>query len=158
MGCATLHDQPKVLIVLSSSQVISICGAAFFQTAINLTHLVLDDPSKPSLVAPAAFWALFTAAWGYITVALPKLVVGILICRLFRPQTWLRVSIITYCVVLNIVSIIVLIFSFAQCSPVAGQWDPFRHPDVKCWDKSVQVDTATVACGMFLASMDHPST
>ncbi|KAJ5182591.1 hypothetical protein N7492_000207 [Penicillium capsulatum] len=132
--------------VITVSWAISISGAAFFQISVNRTHQVIADPTTPSKVSPAAFWALFTAAWGYVTVALPKLVVGILICRLFRPKPWLRTTIMTYCVIFNIISLLALIFSFTQCSPVAGQWDPFNHPDVHCWNKNVQLTVTSISC------------
>lgn len=101
-----------------------------------------------TLLSPAAFWALFTTSWGYVSTALPKLAVGILISRIFRPQQWLRVSIISYCIVLNILAVIVLIFSFAQCDPPAGQWDPFHHPNAHCRDKNIQLGLSTVTSGI----------
>ncbi|KAJ5084028.1 hypothetical protein NUU61_008607 [Penicillium alfredii] len=134
-------------LVITISWMLNICRASFLQTTLNTTHKVISAPDVPALIASAAFWALFTSAWSYLTIALPKLGVGILICRLFRPQRWLRAAILTFCIVLSILAICVIIVSFKQCHPVAGQWNPFAHPDVRCWNPKIQLVLASTTTG-----------
>ncbi|KAL8703544.1 MAG: hypothetical protein Q9201_003274 [Fulgogasparrea decipioides] len=117
---------------------LDIIRAAVFQKALDSTKKI-TTASLTKTVPTAAFWVVFTDAWAFLSIALPKLGVGILIIRIFRPQRWLRISILALCVALNILAIVGFIMTFVQCDPVAGQWDPFRYPQTQCWERSIQI-------------------
>jgi hypothetical protein len=109
-----------------------------FQLALSATRRV--DPSNlPQTVPSATFWSLFTDSWAFLSVTLPKVGVAFLLVRIFRPQPWLRATIMSMAIGLFVVCIGGFIICFVQCSPVAGQWDPYKHPDTKCWPRDVQI-------------------
>lgn len=128
---------------------LDIIRAAVFQKALNSTKQI-TPANLPETVPTAAFWVIFTDAWAFLSIALPKLGIGILIIRLFRPQRWLKVSIMALCVALNILAIVGFIITFVQCDPAAGQWNPFRYPQTRCWNRAVQIIYACTVSGMYL--------
>ncbi len=50
---------------------------------------------------------------------------------------------------LFVVCIVGFVICFVQCSPVAGQWDPYQYPETHCWPRNVQVDYSLVASCKF---------
>ena len=130
-------------------QVLDIIRAAAFQKALTSTRKITPD-NLPDTVPTAAFWVIFTDAWAFLSIALPKLGIGILIIRIFRPQRWLRVSIMTLCITLNILAIVGFIITFVQCDPAAGQWDPWRYPQARCWKRDIQIIYSCTVSGMYL--------
>lgn len=121
--------------------------ATTFQLAANATKRVtLDD--FPGTVPSAAFWSIFTYTWSFISIALPKLGVGILINRVFRPARWIRMSIIIFCILLNVIAIIGLVITFVECSPVDGQWNPYKYRRVTCWNRDIQLIYVCILSGM----------
>ena len=130
-------------------QALDITRAAVFQRAFTATNQI-NPADLPGTVPTAAFWMIFADAWPFLSIALPKLGVGILIIRLFRPQRWLKLSIIIHCITLNILAVVGFIITFAQCNPVAGQWNPFLYPQTSCWKRSVQIIYSCTLSGMYL--------
>lgn len=45
---------------------------------------------------------------------------------------------------LFVVCVAGFIICFVQCNPVAGQWDPYKHPETKCWPRNVQIYYALI--------------
>ncbi|KAL8949401.1 MAG: hypothetical protein Q9222_004484 [Ikaeria aurantiellina] len=134
-------------LVVTVSWVLAIVRAACFQTALNSAR-GLDLANLPGKVPTAAFWVIFTDAWSFFSIALPKLGIGMLIIRVFRPRRWLKRTILIFCVALNILALVGFILVFAQCDPVAGQWNPFDHPGTRCWDRAVQLIYACSVSGI----------
>jgi hypothetical protein len=127
---------------------LNIVRAGVFQKALYAAEHI--DMTNPAATIPvAAFWAIFTDTWVFLSIALPKFGVGILIIRIFIPRRWLHVSILCLCWSLNILAIVGFILIFVQCNPVAGQWDPFKHPETRCWNRSVGLIYACSVSGMF---------
>ncbi|KAL8723380.1 MAG: hypothetical protein Q9225_000296 [Loekoesia sp. 1 TL-2023] len=125
-------------LVISVSWALNMVRAAVFQKALDSTrHISTANPTDS--VSTAGFWVIFIDAWAFLSIALPKLGVSILIIRIFRPRQWLKASIFTLGVALNILAIVGFIITFVQCDPVAGQWNPFRYPQTHCWDRTIQV-------------------
>lgn len=119
-------------------QVLDIVRASSFQKALDSTRRIsATDPANT--IPSAAFWVVFTDALSFLSIALPKLGVGILIIRLFRPRHWLKIAILSLCFVLNFLALVGFIITYVQCDPVAGQWDPFTHPQTVCWSRAVQI-------------------
>ncbi|KAL9640461.1 MAG: hypothetical protein Q9164_000280 [Protoblastenia rupestris] len=125
-------------LVISISWMLDIIRAAIFQKALNSTRQI-TPATMLETVPTAAFWVIFVDAWAFLSIALPKLGVGLLLIRLFRPQRWLKVSIITLCVALNISAIVGFIITFIQCDPAPGQWNPFQYPKTRCWKRAIQI-------------------
>lgn len=120
--------------------------AVGFQICLSsAVHATMADPA--GTYPKPVFWALFTDGWSFVSVCVPKLGVAILLCRMLRPQNWLKVSMITYCLILVVLSIVGVIITFTQCNPPAGQWDPWNHPETKCWYRNIQLDYAIVVSG-----------
>jgi len=117
-----------------------------YQLALTATRRVDENnPSTiPQTVPPATFWALFTDSWSFLSVTLPKIGVAILLIRIFRPRPLVRRAMLSMAIGLNIVCFVGFVICFVQCNPVAGQWDPFRHPDTHCWPRNVQIDYSIV--------------
>lgn len=113
-----------------------------FQLALSATRRVdqTNPASLPNTVPTATFWALFTDSWAFLSVTLPKVGVAFLLVRIFRPRPWVRTTIISAAIGLFIICIAGFAICFAQCNPVAGQWDPYRYPETKCWPRNVQID------------------
>ena len=130
-------------------QILDIIRAVIFQKALESTKQI-SPANSPETVPTAAFWVILTDAWAFISIALPKLAVGILIIHLFRPQRWLKASIMTLCISLNVLAIVGFIITFAQCSPAAGQWNPFQYPQTRCWNRAVQIIYSCVVSGTYL--------
>ena len=130
-------------------QVLDIIRAAVFQKALHSTEKIAPV-DLPGTLPTAAFWVIFTDAWAFFSIALPKLGVGILIIRLFRPQRWLRLSILILCIALNILAIVGFTITFVQCDPAAGQWDPFQYPQTRCWNRAVQIIYSCTVSGTYL--------
>lgn len=154
-GCALRHDRIIALPTTSqgadcfAQQILDIVRAAVFQKALDSTKQITPE-NLPETVPTAAFWVIFIDAWAYLSIALPKLGVGILIIRIFNPQRWLKVTIMTLCVALNILAVIGFIITFVQCNPAVGQWDPFRYPQTRCWNRAVGLLYACTVSGMYL--------
>jgi hypothetical protein len=131
---------------MERQQCLNVVRMVSFQLALNATRLVdVNDPAnEPNTVPPAVFWALFTDSWSFLSITLPKISVAFLLIRIFQPQSWLKKTIMSMAVVLNVICVGGFIICFVQCNPVAGQWDPYRHPDTKCWPRDVQIDYALV--------------
>lgn len=94
-------------------------------------------------------------AWAFLSIALPKLSIGILIIRIFRPKRWLKASIMTLCVILNITAAVGFVITFVQCDPAAGQWNPFEHPQTRFWKRAVQIVYACTVSGTHLEMWFH---
>lgn len=90
-------------------------------------------------VPKATFWALFTDSWAFLSITLPKIAVALLLIRLFRPRKWIKNTLLGASIGLFIICVVGFIICFVQCNPVAGQWDPYTHPDVVCWPRDVQI-------------------
>lgn len=105
----------------------------------------VDSQNYAHTVPNATFWALFTDSWCFLSVTLPKIAVALLLIRIFRPRPWVRKSFLGLSIGLFVVCIAGFVICFVQCYPVAGQWDPYSHPEVKCWPRDVQIDYALAA-------------
>jgi hypothetical protein len=129
-------------------QLLNVIRMVTFQLALNATRLV--DPNNLAQIVPTAtFWALFTDAWAFLSVTLPKIAVGILLIRIFRPRAWLKATIMSTVLGLFAVCIGGFIICFVQCNPVAGQWNPYKYPKTKCWPRNVQIKYALVGSCKF---------
>lgn len=115
-----------------------------FQMALSYTRQITAENLTTS-APPATFWALFTDTWAFLSVTLPKIGVAFLLVRIFQPRPWVRYAILGFPFALFLICIVGFILSFAQCSPAAGQWDPFSHPDTVCWPRNTFIDYALVA-------------
>ena len=119
-------------------QILDVIRASVFQKTLESARQI-NHQNISQTVPTATFWIIFTDNFAFLSIALPKLGVGILIVRLFRPQRWLKNLILTLCSGLNILAIIGFIITYIQCDPVAGQWDPFAYPQTSCWNRAVQI-------------------
>ncbi len=119
--------------------------ASVFQKALDSARQI--SPADMQTTIPrAAFWIILSDAWCFPSISLPKLAVGILIIRLFRPARWLRISILTVTISLIVMTCIGLLITYVQCDPIAGQWNPFKYPKTVCWDRTVQI-YYSIVCG-----------
>ena len=112
-----------------------------FQLALSATRLI-DPVNIPQTVPDAVFWSLFTDTWSFLSGTLPKVGVALLLLCIFRPRAWIRATIMSMALGLFVVRIVGFIICLVQCNPVAGQWDPYQHPDTHCWPRNVQIDYA----------------
>ena len=135
-------------------KVLDIIRAAVFQKALDSTRKIAPA-NLPETLPAAAFWVIFTDAWAFLSIALPKLGIGLLIIRLFRPPRWLRISIMILCIALNVLAIVGFIITFVQCNPAAGQWDPFRNPQTRCWNRAVQIIYSCTVSGTCLEAVSY---
>lgn len=126
-------------VVLMRMQALDLVRMVTFQLALSATKRV-DPLNLPGTVPDATFWSLFTDSWAFLSVTLPKVGVAFLLVRIFRPKPWVRTTIMSMAIGLFVVCIVGFIICFVQCNPVAGQWDPYSHPDTKCWPRNVQID------------------
>jgi hypothetical protein len=118
------------------------------QLALSATRRV--HPSNlPQTVPIATFWSLFTDPWAFLSVTLPKFGAAFLLVRIFRPRGWVRATIMSMAMGLFVVCIAGFIICFVQCNPVAGQWDPYKHPERECWSRNVQINYSLVASCKF---------
>lgn len=125
---------------------LNVVRAVSFQICLSTAkHATVED--LPGTYPTPIFWALFTDAWAFISVCIPKLGVAILLSRMLRPRRWLKVTMITYCLILVVLAIVGVIITFLQCDPPPGQWDPWKYPNVKCWYRNIQLDYAIVVSG-----------
>ncbi|KAF2185360.1 hypothetical protein K469DRAFT_688145 [Zopfia rhizophila CBS 207.26] len=130
-------------LIISISWVLDVVRMVTFQLALSATSRV--DPSNfPQTVPSATFWGLFTCSWAFLSVTLPKVGVAFLLVRIFRPRPWIRATITSMAIGLFVVCIGGFIVCFVQCNPVAGQWDPYKHPETKCWPRNVQMNYSLV--------------
>ncbi|KAL9619122.1 MAG: hypothetical protein Q9160_006211 [Pyrenula sp. 1 TL-2023] len=134
-------------LVVSISWILNISRAAFFQKGLDSTKHVRPD-ALPTTIPAAAFWIVFVDAWAFLSIALPKLGLGILIVRIFKPQSWLKITIMGLCITLNLLAIVGFIMTFVQCNPAAGQWDLFKHPQTRCWPRDVALIYACSVSGL----------
>ncbi|KAF2811305.1 uncharacterized protein BDZ99DRAFT_569388 [Mytilinidion resinicola] len=129
--------------IISVSWVFDVVRMVTFQLALSATRRV--DPSNlPQTVPDATFWGLFTDAWAFLSVTLPKVGVAFLLIRIFRPKPWARATIMSLALGLFAVCIAGFFICFVQCNPIAGQWNPYKYPDTKCWPRNVQIIYALV--------------
>lgn len=133
--------------VLTLAWVFAIVQAAIFQKALDAAK-ALDRSDMPGTVPPAAFWAILMNNWSFLSIEIPKVAVAMLIIHLFRPSLWVRIVIWVLCVTINVLAVVGFIITWVMCDPVAGQWDPFKYPQVKCWPRRVQILYACVLCGI----------
>lgn len=112
-----------------------------FQLALSYTLKVdLSTPASAAQTVPnAVFYSLFTDSWSFLSVTLPKVGVAFLLIRIFRPEPWARATIMTMAFGLFAVCVAGFVICFVQCNPVAGQWNPYAHPETKCWHRNVQM-------------------
>ncbi|CAF9922052.1 MAG: hypothetical protein GOMPHAMPRED_002477 [Gomphillus americanus] len=134
-------------IIISVSWLFDIVRMITFQMALSYTRQITAENLTTS-APPATFWALFTDTWAFLSVTLPKIGVAFLLVRIFQPRPWVRYAILGFPFALFLICIVGFILSFAQCSPAAGQWDPFSHPDTVCWPRNTFIDYALVASSM----------
>lgn len=103
-----------------------------------------DPSSLPNTVPTATFWALFTDSRAFLSCTVPKIGVAIMLVHIFRPRIWFKNAILGSAIGLVMFCIVGFVICFVQCNPVAGPWDPYKYPDVKCWPRDVQIDYALV--------------
>ncbi|KAF2662349.1 hypothetical protein K491DRAFT_175281 [Lophiostoma macrostomum CBS 122681] len=122
-----------------------------FQLALDATRK-LDPSNLPATVPRATFWSLFTDAWSFLSVTLPKVGVAILLVRIFRPRAWVHATILSAAIGVFVFCSVGFIICFVKCNPVPGQWDPYKYPHTKCWPQNVQIDYTLVgsSCSAFL--------
>lgn len=120
--------------------------AVSYQIALSTARKSTAD-DLPGTYPTPVFWALFTDAWAFLSICIPKLGVALLLSRMLRPKRWLKITMITYCIVLVILAIVGFIITFTQCSPVAGQWNPWKYPKTKCWNRNIQLEYAVTVSG-----------
>ena len=129
-------------------QGLNIIRAAAMQKSVD-AYQVVELTNLPESVPAASFWAVFVDSWAFFSIGIPKLGIAFLTCRILRPPRWLQTSVISFCIVLNVLATVGFILCFVQCSPVAGQFNPWKYPHVKCWDRRVQLDYACAVSCMF---------
>ena len=133
-------------------QLLDVVRMVTFQLALSATRRV-DPADLPGTVPSATFWSLFTDAWSFLSVTLPKVGVAFLLVRIFRPRPWVRTTILSIALGLFVFCIAGFVICFVQCSPVAGQWDPYTHPDTVCWPRDVQIDYSLAGSCKFHRSL-----
>ncbi|KXG47449.1 uncharacterized protein PGRI_013190 [Penicillium griseofulvum] len=134
-------------IMLTLSWGFAIVQASVFQVALNAAK-DLDATNLPVTVPKAAFWAIMSNNWSFLSIELPKVCIAILLVRLFRPALWLRIVIWGLCVTINVLAVVGFIITWVMCNPVAAQWNPYKYPTAKCWPRSIQITYACVLCGI----------
>ncbi|KAJ5621266.1 hypothetical protein N7528_006049 [Penicillium herquei] len=132
-------------LVLAISWMMEIIQAAIFQKQLDYAK-ALDLTRQPETVPNAVFWALLMNDWSYFSIEFPKIAVALLATNLFRAGRWSRVAIWSLCILVNVMAIGGFIITWVMCDPVAGQWNPWKHPNVKCWPRAVQIKYACVTC------------
>ncbi|RAH70082.1 uncharacterized protein BO66DRAFT_438443 [Aspergillus aculeatinus CBS 121060] len=128
-------------LIITLSWGLNIIRAAAMQKSVD-AYQVVELTNLPESVPAASFWAVFVDSWAFFSIGIPKLGIAFLTCRILRPPRWLQTSVISFCIVLNVLATVGFILCFVQCSPVAGQFNPWKYPHVKCWDQRVQLDYA----------------
>lgn len=111
---------------------------ATLQLAVNAS-LQVELANQPETFPAAAFWIVFTDAWAFFSIEIPKLGIGLMACRLFIPGRKVQIFVLTCCITLNLLSIVGFVITYVQCSPVASQFDPWKYPDGRCWDRAIQL-------------------
>jgi hypothetical protein len=114
-----------------------------FQLALTYTKKV-TIPTIAETSPDATFWGLFTCAWAFISCTLPKVGVAVLLLRIFRPSQSARTAILVSVNVFFLYCFVGFFICFVQCTPMAGQWNPFKYPGTKCWPRNVQMIYALV--------------
>ncbi|KAI1176642.1 hypothetical protein F4777DRAFT_597225 [Nemania sp. FL0916] len=80
-----------------------------------------------------------TQAFGLVGLFTGKMAAGILIIRLLGTSSrWIKPFLWALLGLNAVVTILAVIFIFAQCSPPAALWNPSLRPEAHCWDRSVQ--------------------
>ncbi|KAF2491169.1 hypothetical protein BU16DRAFT_595958 [Lophium mytilinum] len=125
------------------AKVFDVVRMVTFQIALSATSRV-DTNNLPNTVPDATFWSVFTDAWSFLSVTLPKVGVAFLFIRIFRPKPWTRTIILSLALGLFAVCIAGFFICFVQCNPIAGQWNPYKYPETKCWPRDVQIIYALV--------------
>ncbi|KAJ5267454.1 hypothetical protein N7478_010262 [Penicillium angulare] len=133
--------------IISLSWPLMVVLAVSYQIALS-TARKSTASELPGTYPTPVFWALFTDAWAFLSICIPKLGVALLLSRMLRPKRWLKITMITYCIVLVILAIVGFIITFTQCDPVAGQWNPWKYPEVKCWSRNIQLEYAITVSAM----------
>ncbi|PYI29050.1 hypothetical protein BP00DRAFT_448750 [Aspergillus indologenus CBS 114.80] len=139
-------------LIITLSWVLNIIRAAALQRSAN-AYRAVELTNLPESFPAAFFWAVFADSWAFLSIDIPKLGIAILTCRILRPPRWLQTSVIVSCVILNVLSTVGFVLCFVQCTPVAGQFDPWKYPHVKCWPRKVSLDYAC-AVGSLSAVID----
>ena len=78
--------------------------------------------------------------------ALGKASVGFLVLNLIGPNTfWRKWFIYINLALFLVLSFLTYVFTFAQCKPSKGLWEPSIGP--KCWKPDVSLDTSLTQSG-----------
>ncbi|KAF2150321.1 hypothetical protein K461DRAFT_314378 [Myriangium duriaei CBS 260.36] len=125
-------------VVLTISWALNVVRMTSFQLSLVSTRHI-DPTNLPGTFPTPVFWALFTDTWAFLSVTLPKVGVALLLCRIFRPRPWVKVTLLSMSIGLFVYCIAGFIISFVQCSPVPFQWNPWKYPEGKCWPGHVQI-------------------
>ncbi|KAJ5263653.1 hypothetical protein N7478_011258 [Penicillium angulare] len=148
-SCWRLKNQPRAWedLILLVSWCFEIIQAGIFQKQLNEAK-ALDLARAPETIPGAVFWAILMNNWSYFSIEFPKIGIALMATNLFRAGLWTRVAIWSLCIIVNVMAAVGFIITWVMCDPVQGQWDPYTHPNVKCWPRSVQIDFACVTCGL----------
>ncbi|GAM89590.1 hypothetical protein ANO11243_076290 [Dothideomycetidae sp. 11243] len=142
-------------LVLSASWPLNIVRMATFQLALVTTRHV-DPADLPGTIPTPAFWAIFTDTWAFLSVTLPKVGVAILLVRVFQPPLWQRKIMLSMAVGLFAYCLAGFGITFAQCRPVAAQWDPFQYPDAACRPRYIMMYYAQPGAGEWSFAIPKP--
>ncbi|KAF2634159.1 hypothetical protein P280DRAFT_512095 [Massarina eburnea CBS 473.64] len=125
-------------VIISISWIFDVVRMVTFQMALSATRKVTPD-NQMETAPDATFYSLFTDSWAFLSVTLPKVGVAFLLVRIFRPKPWVHATILWMAIGLFVYCVVGFFICFVQCTPIAGQWNPFKHPEVKCWPRNVQM-------------------
>ncbi|KAF2009122.1 hypothetical protein BU24DRAFT_429047 [Aaosphaeria arxii CBS 175.79] len=130
-------------IIISLSYFCDVVRMVTFQLALTYTKKV-TIPTIAETSPDATFWGLFTCSWAFISCTLPKVGVAILLIRIFNPPKSARTAILVCVNIFFLYCFVGFFICFVQCTPMAGQWNPFKYPETKCWPRNVQMIYALV--------------
>lgn len=134
-------------LVLTISWMFEICQAAFFQKELNEAKSI-DLTRAPQTLPSAIFWAVLANNWSFLSIEIPKIGVALMVTRLFRSGRWAKTAIWMLTITINVMAVAAFIMGWLMCDPAAALWNPWEHPDAKCWSRDIQVKYTLVLGGL----------
>lgn len=101
---------------------------------------------QPSDLPKAAHMNLVATALLIMNIVVPKLSVALLLVRLLSPRRLVAALLISLALLGVVFGLLVVAVTFAQCTPMAGAWNPIKyHPT--CWNPKILTDLSFLGGG-----------
>jgi len=118
-------------------QLLSISYVALSAVAISYgagRHVATLPPENAQ---KAIYYIVVSFAPGILSFVIPKFAVVILLVKVLNPGLWHRRLMWVISILYSLMTIGMLVVTFAQCTPAAAQWGGAPG---KCWDRRITVD------------------